>query len=183
MLFVSKIRELRLIRKPADRMMDEFRRPIAIRGERVEFENFRYKTEDPDLIEWLVNHPYYGIEFTSDKKDDRGIKKPELDRELLADTDDVQPIKKVRPPVPEMIQGSMATSKTVVVPKTEPALTREEVSLLIKDGVNEALKDMKDMFVAMTTPKPKRTFACKECGLEFGSGVQLGAHKKAHEVK
>jgi hypothetical protein len=89
MLFVSKIRDLRLIRRPADRVMDEQRRPIILKGERVEFANWRFSTEDPDLIDWLTHHREYGVTFTSDKMKDKAVEQPE--KVVLRDTDDEMP--------------------------------------------------------------------------------------------
>jgi hypothetical protein len=51
--FVSKRRELRIIVKPSDRTFDEARRPVIIRGEKVEFVNHRYTTSDDALSDWL----------------------------------------------------------------------------------------------------------------------------------
>lgn len=86
MLFVSKIKDFRIIRRPADRIMDEQRRPIVLKGERVEFNNWRFNTDDPDLIEWLINHPEYGITFTSDQRQDRAVAQPK--KPIFWDTDD-----------------------------------------------------------------------------------------------
>ena len=73
MLFVSKMRDLRLIKRPADRTTDKYGNASFTQGERVEFSNFRYATSNEETIEWLLNHPDYGKVFTSDKLHDKAV--------------------------------------------------------------------------------------------------------------
>ena len=103
MLFVSKIKDQRIIRRPMDRIMDEQRRPIILKGERVEFNNWRFDTEDPDLIEWLLNHNEYGVTFTSDKRDDKAVVQPK--KQIFLDTDDeATPMAKMEDNIPRELQ-------------------------------------------------------------------------------
>jgi len=114
MLFVSRIRDLRLIRRPSDRIMDEQRNPIILRGERVEFSNFRYTTEDEGLIEWLVNHPLYGNTFTSDKLRDRAVGKG---FQATGDTSDYSAVQAARAVIKDYdnrtVEGGQAFNKAL----------------------------------------------------------------------
>lgn len=191
MLFVSKIRDLRLIRRPADRIMDEQRRPIILKGERVEFSNFRYQTNDEDVIEWLCSHPLYGKEFTSDKKKDKPVPQdryvgPETDDEIRAQYNQMlaKMKKKGQKKVP-LIRGAMATaspgpqpSLTIAEEKpATPALTEEKVAEMIETKVSSAMEKVLEAIKGMQPPA-KRSFHCSDCGQEFRSGIEVGKHKK-----
>lgn len=74
MKFISKPRNLTLVRKPSTHIIvDGYREKVQ--GERVKFENHELSTKDQSIIKWLQHHRLHGIKFTSaeeekaDKKD------------------------------------------------------------------------------------------------------------------
>ena len=171
--FVSKRRELRLIVKPADRTFDEARRPVILRGERVEFNNYRFYTDDADLIAWLRQHPLFGREFTS------------------ADSAPIPP----KPPADvQMIRGPRTTvgtsrpeDSTLVAEgaRIETPITKDEIEILIDQKMDNFMERMMGVMQSQAAAKdiakaPKRTFTCPVpgCGQVFKSGIEVGKHKK-----
>lgn len=202
MKFVSKCRDLRLIRRPADRIMDEQRRPIILRGERAEFANHQYYTNDPDMIEWLLNHPLYGLEFTSaEPVPDRAVPRPITAEEAQMRYN----------AVPQMVRGAKATanviptkagreeSKTEAAPESSSIITVDDVSKMIDEKLGSAMEQIlqavrgtpkvEDTSPKVETPSPavngsssKKAFHCPICHLPFRSGIEVGKHKKeAHK--
>jgi len=173
-LFISKRRELRIIVKPSDRTFDEARRPVIIRGEKVEFSNHRFQTADEGLVSWLKQHPLYGREFTS------------------ADTG---PTPAPRNEGPEMIHGMNTTlgepKKPDETPKStyeiargpyETPITWEEIEVKMDQKMDSFLEKfshiMQSQAVAKEVPAQKRVFHCPICNAEFKSGIEVGKHKK-----
>jgi len=173
-MFISKKRELRLIVKPADRTFDEARRPIIIRGERVEFLNYRYKTEDPGLIAWLKQHYLYGTGFIC--------------------ADDTPTPAPMAPPIPMLIEGTSTTANKTVTKEGdtvvevaplhmsyETPITKDEIDVMIDQKLDAFLGQITHILQsqnAVKEPAPKRTFKCPHCEEVFKSGIEVGKHKK-----
>lgn len=51
--------------------MGPFGTRIVSKGKTIKFENFRYKTNDPDEIRFLKANPSYGIMFAAIEESDR----------------------------------------------------------------------------------------------------------------
>jgi hypothetical protein len=191
MIFVSKARELRLIRKPADRIMDEFRRPIILRGERAEFENHRYSTEDPGMIDWLLHNPAYGVSYTS-ASPDKGSDNPKVVVPTGPEVTDEVYQQEVKKQKVEMIRGAMNTSnapaKSEVVkeneaPMDKASMTEEEVVNLIDSKLEAGFEKLMNVLLNAkqqeSAPKEKKTVTCKACGQTgFASGFEVGMHRK-----
>lgn len=171
MLFVSKIKDLRLVKKPADRIIDGASRQVVIlHGERVEFVGGRYKTDDPEIINWLKSHPEYGRTFSS--IDDSEAKKiDELNSQL------------------RILGGARATVD--VEPKEDRTDTSsvkgDDIKKYVDERISEAmssiLSEIQTLKSAQSTPRiliKPRSWTCPVpgCGLKFTSGPALGAHKK-----
>jgi hypothetical protein len=171
--FVSKRRELRIVVKPADRTFDEARRPVIIRGERVEFHEYRFMTENPDLIDWLMHHPLHGKEFVCA---------------------DVPPVPK---PEPAMVQGSISTmankektrpdetTYTAEREKVENPVTKDEIEVMIDQKMDAFMERMLGIVQSQAALKeearaPKKVFTCPVagCGMVFKSGIEVGKHKR-----
>jgi hypothetical protein len=63
MIFVSRCRELRLVMKPTDVILDDLRHPQVLKGKTIVFGHGRYTTEDQEEIKWLMEHPMRPAEF------------------------------------------------------------------------------------------------------------------------
>ena len=207
MLFVSKIRDLRLIKRPADRTMDKYGNASFTPGELVEFSNFRYVTGNEETIEWLLKHPDYGRVFTSDKLHDKGV--PQEVRNLIQTDDTLIDMSKDRGRSPyenamrhnsmvnkaskklekmktPMTRGMLATAQPVQsatprevnVGTKAPEISKDEIAAMIKEEVGAAMGQILEAIKAEKAPKPKRVFTCKECGETFPTGIAVGAHKK-----
>lgn len=181
-LFISKKRELRIIVKPSDRTFDEARRPITIRGERVEFMNHRYQTNDAGLTTWLKQHPLCGSQF------------------ICADDGPIGLVKKSATKtssVPEMITGTKTTAANVAnkpeitlpeepptlppTPPVQPSIQRDEVEVMIEKKFDEFLNRFTQIMQSGKVEpvvKAKKTFTCPHCPEVFKSGVEVGKHKK-----
>ena len=210
MLFVSKIRDLRLIKKPASKVIDANGQPYYTSGERVEFSNFRYSTTDPVLIEWLCNHQMYGNTFTSDKMKDKGTKQAKLNNDYDAiqlarstvknfDAGTIAPEdqfnqaeknkakEKKKIPIPAMIKGMMATAQSFDVPQREVSKTEREPAPRAEALTREVVAGMINSAMAQIVDlikanSKKAAFHCKICGKEFASGVEVGRHKKVEHA-
>lgn len=70
MLFLSKIRELRLVMRPKWVEKDPMLGVVVHEGKTIEFWDGRYETEDPDEIAFIKKNLSYGSKITSvDAKD------------------------------------------------------------------------------------------------------------------
>lgn len=198
MKFIAKSRDLRIIKKPTDRMIDEQRRVIPIRGETIEFNNYQYMTNSPETIDWLLNHRSYGVEFISDNPDRTDKPKPKVE---TWDTDDVAKEERKKEEekarVVQMIQGAMGTfNKTEDAPIQQPqGLTEEKVIQLISEKTQSLESKLDQLLMVLTPPskpeiegftpppKPKKEFHCKICDLKLPSGIAIGKHMKESHPK
>lgn len=184
MKYVSKRSELTLIKKPQDRMIDEQRRVIPILGQKVEFFAGRYETRDPELIEWLHNHPLRGKKFDEiTEADEQIVQKAKV---LIADGP-ITSGNAVDSAVEDMIKADIGKVEVSTRP-TDTSAVSPELIKIIDERINSALsvivdllkkdevKEEKAMSVAPSTPT--KTFKCPYCGEPFGSGFAVGKHKK-----
>ncbi len=188
MKFVSRRSEFRLIIRPTDRIIDESRRPIIIPGEKVEFMQHQFNTEDQGLITYLLKHPLYGRDFTSEAGGDiRVIEKPNLVFDDGAEISGPKivagfPERSNRPiKIPEMIVGAVATVPAAQIAQpvqssAAKALTKEEIEQIIDNKLNGFVDKITNM-ISPTYVKT-RTFSCPYCHEQFPSGFAIGTHKK-----
>lgn len=176
--FVSKRRELRLIVKPSDRTFDEARRPVILRGERVEFTNHRFTTSDDGLIGWLKQHPLFGKEFTSAD----GATKP-IDTVKLVEGANKTVNKMELSPASDEIQAKAEAEEIKRIFEAPPS--KEEITSMIDKKFDEMFSRFTQIFQtgAQTKEevvKQKKVFTCpvEGCGQTFRSGVEVGRHKK-----
>ncbi len=196
MKFVSKQREFRLIIRPTEVILDESRRPRIQHGERVEFKNHVYFTEDKGLIDYLLHHPLYGLRYTSELGADRvEIQKHSLNFDDGAELTGPKLLAgKSEPPVRstpkvEMVSGAISTvthrqapEVPNEVPKTE-YVTKEEMGMFLSlldsrfdsliDKIGTISNDSKK-----AEPKKPKEFHCPVCNEQFSSGIAVGKHKK-----
>lgn len=201
MKFIAKSRDLRIIKKPTDRMIDEQRRVIPIRGETIEFSNYQYRTDNPETIEWLLKRSGYGIDYITDEPTKTDKPKPTIE---TWDTDDVareeRKKEEERAKVVQMIQGARGTvNKTddsQIQIQQSQGLTEEKVIQLISEKTQSLESKLDQLLMVLTppskpeiegftpTPKPKKQFHCKICDLELPSGIAIGKHmKESHPNK
>ncbi len=198
MKFIAKARELRIVKKPTDRTIDDQRRVIPIRGETIEFSNYQYVTTNPETIDWLLNRPGYGVDYITDEPTKTDKPKPKVE---TWDTDDTVKVEREkeeeRAKVIQMVQGARGTfNKTEDAPIQEPqGLTEEKVIQLITEKTQSLESKLDQLLMVLTPPskpeiegftpppKPKKEFHCPICGLEFTSGIAVGAHKKESHPK
>jgi len=188
MRFVSKRLEPRYVMIPEDRIIDEQRRVQRIKGKKAEFHNHQYFTDDPEMIDFLLNHQAYGIEFVSDQPEApvKNVRPPDIPVPAW-ETDDVlrKEMEKAKKEAVPMIQGAMSTGQATQPPQVA-VVTKEQVVQLIEEKMT-SLNDKLDNLIlvlsaekapAIEKPKPKKEFHCPICRAEFRSGVEVGKHKK-----
>lgn len=65
--FNAECHNLRLVRHPSMDVEERFRRHVTedqlVPPQSVEFEDHRFTTEDPDLVEWLEGHNLFNVKF------------------------------------------------------------------------------------------------------------------------
>jgi len=186
MKFVSRKKEFRLIIRPTEVVMDASRRPHIMQGERVEFHQGMFYTEDKNLIEYLMSHPLYGNKFTAVAPTDLAGLKP-------ADSG------------PKMIEGTRSTldapaskamrpeSTTYISEKVAKSVSKEEVEALIDNKLEGFLGKIESLLIKPEIPKvpegpplpepiiknvKKKGFHCPWCGESLSSGFEIGKHKK-----
>ncbi len=183
MRYVSRKRELRLIMRPQDRTMDDSRHVVIIRGKKAEFVNRAFETQDPELIDWLHDHPLRGGEFEEVRDED--IKAIEATLRKVRAQEDTQVVTGAK----GTLDNPHAEREIPLVPLNyTPATTQAVSPELIEfiDGkINTALGQIMDLLKRDTTKeekalagKPLKSFKCKICGEEFASGFKVGEHKK-----
>jgi hypothetical protein len=169
--FVSRRRQLRIVIKPADRVMDEQRRVTQIRGATAEFSNNKFSTEDPYIIEKLLTHGEYGAEFTSVQDGPGWLKEIEANRKSIV-----------------VVSGARSTTNIAGGPReeaplptrpTEVVATSPDLQTIIKDEIAKAMAQIREEL----KPKEKRVFKCKKCDEVFPSGYDVGAHMKIAHPK
>jgi len=62
-VFFSKYAEHRIVYKHSTSMLADGNKLIKTAGRAAEFHRGRYETSDPAIIEFLRNHPAYGVDF------------------------------------------------------------------------------------------------------------------------
>jgi hypothetical protein len=127
MLFVSRAKNLRVILKPQDRMIDSHGRPIMTRGITAEFGGGRFSTDDKEVIGMLLSHPLKNFEYVcADLVDEKKwvADHPSGDSKI------------------EMVTGTRAITKRDVPPVEPPTISAIDIEKLISDRVDEKLKDM-----------------------------------------
>lgn len=178
MRFVSKRREARFVIKPTDRIIDEQRRVSIVRGKTAEFRNFRYHTDDPEIIEALLHHPEYGLSFVSAEPGE-AVQKP---APVIFETDD-----SIRDNSVKMIQGAKATVDRPMegIPSQVAVITKDEVVQLVDEKMRSLDNKLDNLILAIRSQedakkisKAKKEFHCPICHEEFPSGVAVGVHKK-----
>ncbi len=172
MKFISKRKEFRLVIRPTEVILDESRRPRIINGERVEFTNGVYFTEDVGLIAYLLHHKLYGLEFTSEIGNDPvRIKKATMTFDDGAELSGPQIVAgrfentaKKKEHVIDMIRGANSTANSPIkksVPKTEAwdTGTSNEASNMSRQEVENIIDNKLETFIgrieSMLNPVPK----------------------------
>jgi len=188
MLYTSTKRELCIVIRPTDRVVDEQRRVRIVPGKRAEFFDFRYETQDPEIIEFLHNHPYRNrkfIEITeSETKAVEKAKKVITGQVTTANVVDAQVDQIINAPVPTREENEYATR-----PLDQVAMSPELIRV-IDERINTALgtiisllkKDEKKE-EAIMSDKPTKSFKCPYCREPFKSGFKVGEHKKVCEKR
>lgn len=186
MRYTSKKRELRLIMRPTDRTIDEHRRVQIHPGKKAEFIDGKFNTDDPELIEFLHNHPLRGSKFDEIT---------EYDEKILAS------LRKPNPIIP-IATGAVSTANAVLpagykaavseTPETsrpeDKVMVSPELVRMIDERIQTALGTIIDLLKPeaakdakaekIMAGKPTKIFTCKVCGEVFPSGVAVGKHKK-----
>jgi hypothetical protein len=191
MRFISKRKEFRLIIRPTEVVLDEARRPRVQYGEKVEFRNGVFNTSDKGLIDYLLHHPLYGLQYTSEIGNDPvEIEKHSL---VFDDGAEITGPKLVAGRPTDMILGARATVDHPIQPepiiflekipkvitKEEPQFTRNEVEALIDSKLDAFLEKIGTLVVAPRVKKSRpKEFHCPICGKPFPSGMAVGKHKK-----
>lgn len=185
MKYISKKAELCLVIRPTDRITDEQRRVRVIPGKRVEFMGGRYSTNDPEIIEFLHNHPNRGSKFME-----------------ITEADE-KAVEKAKSVAPAIVTGALSTgvvpdaqiaieeiiSATPSLPdRTRPdqaTLVSPELIKLIDERINAALGTIVDLLKKDTVKEEKvmsgtstKSFKCPYCEEPFTSGFKVGSHKK-----
>ena len=61
--FIAKVRELRLVRSPGFRKVNDIGQSEQIKGVAYQFEDGVFRTDDPDILAWLRAHSAYHVDF------------------------------------------------------------------------------------------------------------------------
>ncbi len=195
MRFVSRKKELVLVIRPTEVVMDANRRPMIMRGEKVEFHQGVYNTDNPSLIDYLIHRKDYGINFTSEIGNDPvQIQKHSL---IFDDGAELTGPKVVagypernRPPAIQMVRGANSTVEnpvkakedaTIVPPVAKPIpklVTTEDVEAIIDKKFDAFLEKLGNLAIQPQIKNSKRSYKCPMCDEVFPSGFACGAHKK-----
>lgn len=205
MRFISKKKDFRLIIRATETTLDGNRRVQTIPGEKVEFKQGVFVTQDKSLIDYLLHCPLYGIAFTSEIGNDPiQIEKHSLVFDDGAELSGPKLVagfpernKPEKPPV-EMITGAVSTVSNpaqaisignpqqvtpVVVPAPQPiGVSKLEVEALI-DSKLDAFLDKIGSLVIQPSPmkkspaKPKE-WHCGICGEQLSSGFAVKKHRE-----
>lgn len=194
MRFISKRKEFRIIIRPTEVIMDESRRPRVLQGERVEFKGGTFHTEDKGLIDFLLRHHLYGLQFTSEIGNDPVEKQkysmvfddgaeitgpkivagfPEMNR-----AKSVEMVRGARATVqsePRIVPGSIV--KQVEIEKAD-TITTEEINALIDSKLDAFLEKIGSLVIQPKIKHSVKQFHCPICGEQFANGFLIGKHKK-----
>ncbi len=193
MVFVSRRKEFRIIIRPTEVIIDESRRPHVVQGEKVEFKNGRFVTEDKSLIDYLLHLPMYGLQFTSELGNDPvAIQKYSMVFDDGAEITGPKviagfPERNKSKPV-EMVRGARATVqseprilpgsivKQIEIEKVD--ITKEEINALIDSKLDAFLDKIGSLVIQPKIKHSVKQFHCPICGEQFSNGVLVGKHKK-----
>jgi hypothetical protein len=195
MRFISKRKELRIVIRPTEVILDESRRPRVMKGEKVEFKGGTFVTEDRGLIDYLLHHHLYGLQFTSEIGGDPvEIEKHSM---VFDDGADLSGPKIVagfpemnRSKPVEMIRGATSTQNKGVIPTSGPVvkktdkveksntITSEEVNALIDSKLDAFLDKIGSLVIQPKIKHSTKQFHCPICGEQFANGFLIGKHKK-----
>jgi hypothetical protein len=142
MLFVSKYAEHRIILRPTDVVIDQqTRKRTVIRGLTCEFRDFKYRTQDRETIQGLIEVPEYGLTFSvglSDKdlidyRKKYGVMPPNGAEILLAREEKMTGIATIPPPLLELIPP-------LLVEPVVPAIVEPSVEAIAEGAPSEPPK-------------------------------------------
>jgi len=193
--YVSKKRELRIILKPQDRIIDDQRRVIPIQGLKAEFKNGEYYTDNPVIIFALSDHPLKGSrEFVccdDDKAycDSKGQVIKELPKVAFSSGSQAMTTganstvnKTADEFIAEMVAAKEADAlKAAELEKAKDlGLSKEEVIRIIDDRLTAAIGKIAGIIEAAEVNKVKKpkTFTCTVCHKPYTNGVAVGKHMK-----
>lgn len=189
MKYVSKKRELCLIMKPTDRSIDEQRRIIIHPGKRVEFFAGRYETKDPEIMEFMHNHPLRGTKFFEiTETDDAAVRLAQQQATAgpkistgAVDTKDQE--------IQTIIEADLGKVEVLTRPTDTTAISPELVKI-IDERISAALETIVNLLKtdakkeeAIMAGKPTKSFRCPYCGVPQPSGFAVGRHKKVCEKR
>jgi len=178
MRFVSKYREFRLVKSPSDRIIDDQRRVTIIKGETIEFKNFQYNTEEPETIEWLMNHPERGVTFDVVKEDEEQLLKipvqPIVSGPVTTINKEAKPdeVKVENPNTLKNLDDIIAEKVAAAVTAASESILKTVVDLIHSKGGDIHFKE-----------KKRPSFKCSICGKEFISGFEVSKHKQKEHPK
>ena len=190
MLFVSKKRGLRLIKRPTDIITDENRRSQVVRGEKVEFIDGRYQTDKQDIIDWLIGNEEKGIppheelirgRFTAVAEDQlEAMRKAAVQMVTGANTTGSRMGSKDD-------GAALATQPSIVAVAELLAESEQRTDAKIGSALGQIMEMLKGTttvpkteVVSLPTAKTKKVFTCPipGCGKTFTTGMAVGKHKR-----
>ena len=196
MIFVSRRKEFRLIIRPTEVIIDESRRPHVMRGERVEFKQGKFMTEDKGLIDYLLHHPLYGLQYTSELGSDPvAITKHSLvfddgaelsgpkivagfpEKNIVMNRGATSTQNSGRQPLAQEAPKEFARKEVAKILET-PSISKDEVEALIDSKLDSFLDKIGSLVIQPKITKAKREFHCPICQEPFSSNIAVGKHKK-----
>jgi len=184
MKYVSKKSELCLVMRPTDRIIDEQRRVKMIPGKRVEFYAGQYQTDDPEVVEWLHNHPKRGTAFAEITEHDEKLVEVAKSTVPKISTGMVTTTNVVDSQIEAMINADLGKIEVPTRP-VDTALISPELIKIIDERINAAMGTIIDLLKKddvkeekVLSGKPTKSFTCPYCGESFSSGFKVGDHKK-----
>jgi len=154
MLFKSRVAELRLVITPSQYVVDADGHFRLVKGKTIQFVRNTYRTEDPDEIKFLMEHPLRKVEF--DVVEDEVLQKAKDYQEAI-----------------DKKAEELNTDKLVSLEKKV-----EELSQFIDKLVSNQVSNIKS-----EVQKPKRMWKCKICNTEFKTPKLLSDHRKSVHSK
>lgn len=129
MLFVSRAKNLRVILKPQQRVIDRFGDAIIQRGIVAEFGGGKFMTDDNEMIDLLLHHPLHKHEF------------------VCADDEEKWRFENEKKEV-EVVTGTRAVTKRALPEPEPPAqMSKEEMDKIIAARVEQEVEArLKDLF-------------------------------------
>lgn len=173
MKFVSKKTELRLIKEPSSRSIDNERNVVVFPGKRAEFVKHAYYTDDPSMIRWLINHQLYGRAFVSAAEEIEINKYRDVPVEIKQES-----------PNMELALGAK-------VSKPEEIRTNSQQNILVSESLADAIAQIVKLEVGKAVAEIKappqkeklvRVVRCSICGKEFPNGFAVAQHRKSEHA-